>query len=380
MLARTLNLPELLKKKSHFLFGARSSGKSSLVRMQLGERALNINLLNSDTYLRLASRPALIEEMIVSSDKKLVVIDEVQKLPILLNEAHRLIEDRGITFLLTGSSARKLVNGGVNLLAGRARKAHLFPLTSQEIPKFDLKRYLQIGGLPAVYLSAEPQEELQAYVQTYLTEEIAAEALVRNLPRFSSFIRGAALSNSELINFSNLAQDLSVSPTTVREYYKILQDTLVGWVVEPFRKSSSRKEVSTSKFFFFDIGVCNTLRGNRTVEENSEEFGRAFEHFIGLELLAALSYQRTNRTLNFWRTQTGREVDFVIEDLLAVEIKSTTKATRKHAAGLRAFSQDYSVKNRVVVSRDPIDRIEDQIHFLNYKSFLAKLWNGDYFN
>jgi len=384
MFKRILDLNLLLKKKSHFLFGARATGKTSLIRDQLGSEVILIDLLNSDTYLNLASRPALLAEMIASEHlrsgkKKPVAIDEIQKLPILLNEVHRLIEEKKIQFILTGSSSRKLTKSGTNLLAGRAWKAQLFPLTSHEIPNFDLERYLSFGGLPAVYTSEYPLEELAAYVQTYLTQEIAAESLVRDLPRFSRFLRSAGLENTEQINFSNIASDLGTSATTIREYYRILEDTLIGKLIEPMKKKNSRKEVSTAKFYLFDVGIANALRGIKNLSPNSSDFGRCFEHFIGLELLAALSYQKIGEELKFWRTHTQQEVDFVVADQCSIEVKSASKVSLRDANGLKAYREHYKAKNNIIVSRDPIERVEEGIQFLNYKTFLSDLWEGKLF-
>ncbi len=376
MLPRTLNLLNLLDKKSHFLFGPRGTGKSTLIREQLGTSALTISLLNSNFYLRLSNRPSELEQIISGQERSVIVIDEVQKLPGLLDEVHRLMEEKRITFLLTGSSARKLKRGGANLLAGRAWNTSLFPLTSHEIPSFNLDRYLQFGGLPAVYLSQYPGEELQAYIQNYLVEEISAEGLVRELPLFSRFLQKAAYSSSEMLNYTEIASDLGVSPSTVREYYRILEDTLLGFTVEPLRKRNSRKEVSTSKFYLFDVGVANALRTAYDTTVDTQYRGSLFEHFIAQELRAALSYQKRSHPLCFWRTHTQHEVDFVIPQLLAVEVKSTHSSHRRMAKGLKHFSSEHSVKHRVLVSRDPVDRIEEEIRFLCYTTFLKELWSG----
>jgi predicted AAA+ superfamily ATPase len=229
-LQRVIVLADLLKRKSFFLFGPRATGKSFLVRTQLADRALVVDLLRSDLAFRLAADPGLLEALV--GDRQgagsWIVIDEVQKLPILLDEVHRLIESRGLRFLLTGSSARKLKRGQANLLAGRAWTAQLYPLTSAEIPRFDLPRFLRFGGLPPVVLSEEPVEELRAYVRTYLQEEIQAEGLVRRLPQFSRFLATAALTNGQMLNFAQIASDAGVPATTVREYYFLLEDTLIG--------------------------------------------------------------------------------------------------------------------------------------------------------
>jgi predicted AAA+ superfamily ATPase len=375
MIDRTLNVSELLKKKSHFLFGPRGTGKSSIIEQQLGDSVKYITLLSSDYYLPLSARPASLGELIL--DERPVVIDEIQKIPALLDEVHNLIEKRKIRFLLTGSSARKLRSGGVNLLGGRAWTANLFPLTTFEIPNFDLIRYLNFGGLPAVYLSNYPSEELKAYTQSYLTEEIAAEGLVRDLPRFSRFLQRAALTNGMILNFSEIASDLGVSPTTIREYYRILEDTLVGFMLEPLRSPSSRKEVSTAKFFFFDVGVANSLRSVKSIDENTEYFGLIFEHFIAQELRAALSYFDLSEKLNFWRTHTQEEVDFVIGENLAVEVKATVSAQPRMIKGLKALRLTRTIKNSYLVSRDKVEREVEGIHFLHYKTFLERLWKRE---
>jgi predicted AAA+ superfamily ATPase len=376
---RIIDIKGLLQKKSHFLFGARGTGKTTLIKEQLDESAFRIDLLNSDYYLRLASRPSEIEAIIKAQEHKLIAIDEVQKLPIILDEVHRLIEDKGYVFLLTGSSARKLKRGGANLLAGRAWIAELYPLVSREIPEFDLDRYLQFGGLPAVYYSEYPQEELKAYTQTYLTEEIAAEGLVRDLPLFSRFIKKSSFTNGMLLNFSELAGDLGVSPTTVREYYRILEDTLLGFMLDPYKPKNSRKEVSTSKFYFFDVGVANHLRKSGGSIPDSEYSGSLFEHFIIQEVRAALQYFNINSPLQFWRTRTKLELDLIVPNILALEIKSTRQTSPKMTKTLKQFSEEHPFKNYFLVSRDPVDKKEGKIDLLYYENFLRKLWDGDFF-
>ena len=254
-LKRTLDLTHLIEKKSHFLFGPRGTGKSSLIAQQLGDDALIIDLLHSVTYTRLLENPSQLENIIAQTDKKIIVIDEIQRVPELLNEVHRLIEKNHYHFLLTGSSARKLKKVGVNLLAGRARQAELFPLTFHEIIDFNLSRYLQYGGLPMIYLSDEPVEDLEAYVYTYLEQEIRLEAIVHKLPAFSRFLQLSALTSGNTLNFSSIASDTGVSSVTLREYYTILQDTFLGFIVEPWMHSIKRKAASTARFYYFDIGV-----------------------------------------------------------------------------------------------------------------------------
>ncbi len=371
---RQLNLPELLKKKSFFLLGPRGTGKTTLIRQQLSGRATLIDLLRGDVALRLASRPEELEEIIAAS--RLVVIDEIQKLPHLLDEVHRLIETKKVRFLLTGSSARKLKARGTNLLAGRAWRAHLFPLSWSEIPHFDLDRYLLYGGLPSVYLSDDPHEELKAYVQTYLYEEIRGEALVRKIPAFSRFLEVAALSNGELLNFTSLGSDSQVSPSTVREYYSLLEDTLIGTLLKPWTKSKQRKAIQTAKFIFFDVGVANSLAGTKTLDRHSNLYGNAFEQFIGMELKSYLSYQRSDDELTFWRSVNRQEVDYLVGDHTAIEVKATRRVTEKHLHGLRAISEEQILKKLILISQDPIATVKGKIACLHWEEFLKKLWDG----
>ncbi|HEX4045225.1 MAG TPA: AAA family ATPase, partial [Gammaproteobacteria bacterium] len=275
---RQLNLLSLLEKKSFFLLGPRAIGKSFLIREQLKDKSLIFNLLRSELYLRLTAAPWELENMInaalVERPSEFIVIDEIQKVPQLLDEVHRLIEERQLRFLLTGSSARKLKHGHANLLAGRAWTAHLYPLSFSEIPDFKLDHYLRFGGLPAIYGSPDPEEELQAYVQTYLYEEIQAESLVRKLPQFSRFLITAALANGQMLNFAQIANDAAVAASTVREYYTILEDTLIGFMLTPWMKSKKRKAISTAKFYFFDTGVCHALAQTQVLDRNSDLYGR----------------------------------------------------------------------------------------------------------
>lgn len=373
---RILNLPSLLQKKSFFLLGPRGTGKTFLVREQLGAEAIAIDLLHSDYYLRLSAAPHLLEAIVEAGQPKAyVVIDEIQKIPQLLDEVHRLIEGRRWKFLLTGSSARKLRRGSANLLAGRAWTAELFPLSWREMPHFDLERLLRYGGLPAVYLGEDPEEELQAYARTYLYEEIQAEGSVRKLPPFSRFLRTAALSNGQILNFTTIGSDAQVSPSTVREYYQILEDTLVGFMLPAWTESKSRKAASTGKFYFFDTGVVNTLAGTRTVERNSDLYGRCFEHWLAMEIRAALSYRRSAATFRFWRSRQGNEVDFLLGSDCAIEAKATTQVQRRHAAGLYAIKDENVFRRYYLVSQDTIEQTSDGIRFVHWRTFLEKLWS-----
>jgi uncharacterized protein len=375
--ARQLDLPALLAQKSHFLFGPRGTGKTHLVHSSLlgGLHPARIyDLLDDSVFRRLAKRPEIIGEE--ARTDEVVVIDEVQKLPLLLDEAHRLIEARGIRFLLTGSSARKLRRGGANLLAGRAWTASLLPLTSAEIPDFDLVRYLNRGGLPFVYQSQNPELELASYVDTYLREEIQAEALTRNIGLFARFLDAFALVNGEELAYQALASDTGIQAKTIRNYVEILKDTLIGFEVEAFRATKSRKAIARSRFYLFDIGVTNTLCQRGEIREKSELFGRAFEQLIMLELRAYLSYTRSRKPLCYWRSTSQFEVDAVVGREFAVEVKATDLVSDRDLRGLLALREEGLIKRYCVVSLDPEPRHVNGIDIWPWRHFLNELWRG----
>lgn len=377
---RIVNLSKLLEKKSFFLFGPRSTGKSFLIRQQLKNQAFIIDLLRTELFFRLSERPHELSELVESKaaeKKSVIILDEVQKIPALLDEVHRLIEEKGLHFLLTGSSARKLKHGQANLLAGRAWTAELFPLCFAEIPLFQLERYLRFGGLPHVYPSDHPEEELDAYVQTYLREEILAEGLIRKLPPFARFLKAAALSNSQQLNFTEMGSDCQVAPSTIREYYSLLEDTLVGFLLEAWKKSKKRKAVQTAKFYFFDTGVTHALAGTKTLDRNSDLYGASFEQFIAMELRAYLSYRRLKMPLSFWRSSHGHEVDFVVGDTYAIEVKSSRKFSEKHLKGIKALQEENIISQFYLVSQDTVEMKKEGVHLLHWKTFLNKLWNDE---
>ena len=377
MYDRILDVQDIIHKKSIFLFGPRSTGKTTLLRNQFNSDAI-INLLRSKTLLTLSENPSRIREMVtaIGQTGNVIVIDEIQKLPELLDEVHDLIETTSLRFILTGSSRRKLKRSGVNLLAGRAWQSNLFPLVSAEIPDFSLDRYLLYGGLPQVYGSDYPVEELDAYIDTYLREEVKQEALVQNFVHFSRFLNIASTVNTEQLNYANVSRDTGVPVTSVRAYFEILTDTFVGFMLEPWRASHRRKAIATSKFYFFDVGVANYLKGVESISERSSEFGIAFEHFIAMELRSYLSYRRIKKKLMYWRTKTGYEVDFLVGTEAAIEVKSSEKITDKHLKGLRALAEEDVYDKLIIVSCDEVERqTDDGITVIHWKSFLGKLWN-----
>jgi len=338
-----------------------------------------IDLLNSRLYLRLLDSPHDLESIIASRNKgQFIVIDEIQRVPELLNEVHRLIENKNLTFLLTGSSARKLRRGKANLLAGRVWEARLFPLTWKEIPAFDLDRYLRYGGLPPVYLSKYPEEELDAYVNTYLKEEIMAEGLIRKLPPFSRFLQTIALANGEMINFSKLASDCQVPPSTVTEYVGLLEDTLVGFLLPAWTESKKRKAISTGKFYFFDPGITHVLSGTKTLDRNSHLYGKAFEQFIGMEIRAYLSYKRKKLDFSYWRSVHGYEVDFLIGRDTAVKVKASKKTSQRDFKGLRALEEEAVFNNYILVSQDPLNTRDNNFQALYWERFLEDLWEDKF--
>jgi predicted AAA+ superfamily ATPase len=370
-----LDLSSLVRRKTHFLFGPRQTGKSFLIRYQLqGTRVYN--LLDTATFLALSQNPGRLGEEIGPHDK-LVAIDEIQRLPILLNEVHLLIEERGVRFLLTGSSARKLRRGGVNLLGGRARTMYMHPLTTAELgERFDLSRALHRGLLPSIYFSDDPEADLAAYAGTYLHDEIVAEGATRNIPAFSRFLKVAALCSGTMINFTNIANDAQVPRTTVHEYFEILRDTLLLHELPAWRKSVKRKPIRTSKYYFFDVGVVRHLQG-RTLAPRTREFGEAFETFIMHELVSWRDY-RSGDALSYWRSASGYEVDFILGDHTAVEVKAKENVSPDDLKSLRAIAEENKVRRCICVSLEPRTRRVGGITVLPYREFLEKLWSGQY--
>jgi predicted AAA+ superfamily ATPase len=372
---RILDLPALIEKKSHFLFGPRQTGKTSLIHHSL--KGVKVyDLLDTSIYLALSQSPGRIGQELTTKDN-LVVIDEIQRLPDLLNEVHRIIETRSIRFLLTGSSARKLRRGGVNLLGGRARTKYLHPFTYKELgDKFDLARAMERGLLPSIYFSDDPWADLQAYAGSYLQEEIVAEGATRNLPAFSRFLKVAALCNSQIVNFTNISNDAQVARTTVYEYFEILKDTLILYELPAWRKSRKRKPLASSKYYFFDVGVVSVLQGRKFLP-GTPEFGEAFETYLMHELISYSDYV-SGENLSYWRSTSGFEVDFIIGDHTAVEVKAKENLSVSDLKPLRALSEEKKLKRYLCVSLEPRRRRLEDVMVLPYKDFLEALWNGEY--
>ncbi len=373
MYLRVLDLKKLLKKSNFFLFGPRSVGKSHLIKVQFPKSQV-FDLLEDSVYHTLLLRPEALGEMI-DPKSEVVVIDEIQKLPKLLDEVHRLIEKRKFRFLLTGSSVRKLKRSGANLLGGRAREAQLFPLVYPEIPDFRLLHYLNYGGIPRHYLSDEPYEDLKAYGKTYLAEEIKMEAAVRNYDRFVRFLEIMALSNGQELNYQTLSSDSGVPARTIESHIEVLKDTLIGFELLPYQKTIKRKATTKSKFYFFDCGVANYFAQRLPLKENHADIGVCFEQFIILEVRAYLAYQRIDKNITFWRTR-GYEVDLVIGSEVAIEIKFAKVFKPEHSAGLVALGEEKLIKRMITVGRFQTEGVFKGIPYLNYKTFLSELWNG----
>ncbi len=379
---RSLQLPHLLKMKSHFLFGPRSTGKTTLIEDQL-KSVLVYDLLDDNTFVALTRNPKLIEEQNILNPK-IVVIDEIQKLPKILDEVHRLIKKHNWTFLLTGSSARKLKKGSVNLLAGRAWETHLFPLSFSEISDFNLIQYLNRGGLPHVYPSKNFESEIKNYVNIYLKEEIINEALVKNYEYFMDFLDVIALTNGQELNFENISRDSSVPARTVQNYVQILEDTLIAYQLMPFRKTKSRKAITKSKIYLFDIGVTNYIAKRGPIILGSETFGYAFEHFIINEVRTYLSYHGYDKQIVgpfYWRTVDKYEVDCLISNEVAIEIKASKSIKSHHLGGLIALQEEKIFKKYFIISQESNERVtETGIYILPWQIFLKRLWNKEIYS
>ena len=380
ILDRILTIPEL-EEDSVFLWGARQTGKSTFLKSIYPE-AHYYDLLLPDVYSRLQRKPErLIQELQHLDHNELVIIDEVQMLPNLLNAVHWLIVNRNIRFLLCGSSARKLKRLGANMLGGRAVRRQLFPLVSREIPDFDIVKAVNNGMLPRHYLINDPWNRLEGYIGNYLQQEIEAEALSRNLSTFSRFLEVAALTDGEMVNYQNIATDCGVSANTIKAYFDILQETMIGYYIPAFRNVQKRRLIKAPRFYFFDVGIVNYLCNRRKMEPGSTDFGHGFEHLIVQELMAYLSYTHSRKTISYWRTTSGYEVDIIYGDAeVAIEVKASSEVQSRHLKGLKAFSEEHPAARAIIVSLDAAYRRINQVEVWPVTQFLNALWNGDILN
>ena len=377
-----LSLPEP-GTETFFLWGPRQAGKSTLLRQRYPD-GVWVDLLKADEFRRYVARPELLRQELEAAGpekSRQVVIDEVQKVPALLDEVHWLIENRGLSFALCGSSARKVRRGGANLLGGRAVRYELRGLTAGEIgDAFDLDRALNHGYLPLIYESSRPRRLLDSYIADYLREEVAAEGLVRNLPAFSDFLDAAALSDGDPVNYSSIARDCGVSGPTAKAYFGILEDTLLARWLPRWRRRAKRRLAGAPKLYFEDVGVVNRLARRGELQRGSHAYGKAFENWVFHELSAFVSYRELDERLTYWRLPSGIEVDFVVGDMrVAVEAKASARITGGHLKGLRSLEQEHpgAARRMVVCLEARPRRTDDGIDVLPAEEFAGRLWQGD---
>lgn len=372
---RLLNL-QLPQKQSAFLWGPRKTGKTYWINTHFSGLPL-IDLLKTDVFASYASRPSLLRERYLGH-QGLIVIDEIQMVPDLLNEIHWMIENTEASFLMTGSSARKLRRGHANLLAGRAWRYNMVPLSCMETEGFNLEEVFISGLLPPHFVSTDPIQDLRSYVADYLKEEIAAEAVVQNIPAFAEFLRVAALTSGELLNYTNIGRESGVSAKVVRNYFQILEDTLLGFRVQPWRKVRKRRLIETEKFYLFDVGVTNYL-SRRSPKMGTPEFGHSFENYILMELKAYQAYQNPELDIRYWRTSTGFEVDFILGDMqIALEVKGSQNVHDAHIRAIKALLEEHAVGKSVIVCLEKEPRMLEQgVEVLPWRDFLERLWAGE---
>lgn len=380
-------LIELPTEQNFFLFGARGTGKTTLLKsLPFLEKALYINLLKADTENRLARNPDSLATMVeaLPSSTTHVVIDEVQKLPKLLDIVHDLIESDTTNkfFILTGSSAKRLKHGGANLLAGRAFVYDLYPLSFLELgERFDLQTALQYGMLPQIYSYTDEQEKqlyLEAYTRTYLKEEVWAEKHVRDLEHFRYFLEVAGQTNGDIINFSNISRDVGVSDSLIKDYFSILEDTLIGFYLQPFQHSFRKRLSKKPKFYLFDPGIVRALLGLTEIPlaERTNGYGRAFEHFIITQCKLVASYKHRNYRFSYLSTKDGAEIDLVVErpgkPILFIEIKSTTDVTENQLKTLSVMKKDFGECEAICMSRDPYAKVINGITVYPWQEGIRK--------
>lgn len=364
--------------KAMFLFGARQTGKSTLLKERF-PKAIYIDLLKSDVRNRFKQHPEEFRESLLRyPPETLVIVDEIQKVPDLLDEVHWLMVEKGLWFILSGSSARKIKKSGANNLGGRAIPETLFPLVSAEIPDFDIERAVQNGMIPRHYMVANARNRMRAYIDLYVKEEIIEEALVQNVDEFIRFMEVAAIMDGEILNYENVASDCEVSANTVKAYYKILVDTLLGFEVPAYRKVIKRKLYKSPRFYYFDIGIANHLTKRYQLAPKTPEYGHAFEHLIIQEIVAYLAYTNSDEELTYWHTYENIEVDAIIGDArVAIEIKSTDHVDHGDKKGIMEFAKEHPNAKQILVSRDRISRRSGNVDLYYVTDFFKALWAGE---
>ncbi|MEM7495194.1 MAG: ATP-binding protein [Myxococcota bacterium] len=339
-------------QRSFFLFGPRATGKTHWVKSHF-PKALYLDLLQSELQRELLARPEQLRKLIAPGFRDWIVIDEVQRVPKLLSEVHRLIENDGLRFILTGSSARSLRKRGVNLLAGRALTYSMHPLTAAELGKdFDQARALAYGQLPALLHEPKPQDYLRSYVNTYLQQEVVQESTMRRLDAFTRFLEVASFSQGQVLNLTEIARECSVHRKVVANYFSILEDLLVAARLPPFSRRAKRQVIMHPKFYFFDVGVYRSVRPQGILDSPQEQEGAALETLVWQELRAINDALGLGYSLYYWRTRTGQEVDFVLygtRGLLAIEVKRRSHVRRSDLRGLQAFGREYPQARRLLL-------------------------------
>lgn len=363
-----------------FLLGARQTGKSTLLKERF-KGSIYYDLLDPDVRKAFKRNPNSLKEALWDKPAgTLVIVDEVQKVPELLDVVHSLMVDKGLWFVLSGSSARKLKRSGANTLGGRAIPETLYPLVWPEVTDFQIDRAVQNGMIPRHYMVENATKRLSGYVKVYLDEEIREEGEVRELDAFERFMEVAAFSDGEMLNYTNIASDCGVSAKTVKSYFQILYDTLIGYEIPAFRKEIKRKVVQAPKFYYFDVGLANYLMGRHSLKRGTDDYGHAFEHYVMQEIIAYKGYNDKRDTISYWHTYDQKEVDAVIGDAkVAVEIKSAEHVVTKHKKGLNAFGEEHPDCRLILVSLDPITRKSGDTELIYVLDFLKMLWNGEIF-
>ncbi len=372
MISRLFNYP---KNHSFFLLGPRGTGKSFFLQ-QIFPQALYINLLSDDIYQKLVARPSRLKDFMGTKKWDWVIIDEIQKIPALLDEVHLLIEEKKQKFILTGSSARKLKRSGANLLAGRAYTSHSYPFTSLELGKaFDLNTSLKYGMLPKAQLEGEKKQYLASYVQTYLKEEVQQEGLVRNLGTFARFLEAASFSQGQVINYSNVASECSIERKTVTNYFELLEDLLLSRTLEVFALRAKRELIKQKKFYFFDTGVFRQIRPTGPLDSDSEINGASLETLVMQELMARNEYLNANYKINYWHTRNHLEVDFILygeKGFKAIEVKSSSRIREKDCIGLLEFKKDYPKSELFFIYGGSEEKYHNDIKFIPAETFFKE--------